>query len=151
MKKNPTDRMKDPFFAQLLFLIEQLVCMADQEAAGKGIVLKDSQIASALTKARGLFAGKEPKISESSEPDRIISKLIHSIHDLRNQFLEQIQNENGEQHKVPVDDRDWIGAIETVMDSISTRRSGIPCTRYYLDYVQDFIAEAVESARKKEF
>ncbi len=143
--------MKDPFFAQLLFLIEQLVCMADQEAAGKGIVLKDSQIVSALTKARGLFAGKEPKIIDSSEPDRIMAKLIHSIHDLSTQFLEQIQDENGELQKAPVDNRDWIGAIETVLDSISTRRSGIPGSRNYLDYVQDFIADAVERARKKEF
>jgi len=150
MKTNPTNRMKDPFFAQLMFLIEQLICKVDQEAAGKGIVLKDSQIMSALTKARGLFEGKQPKISDATELDLIIKKLILSIHGVQNEIMEQYLDEENVEHNVPVRTQDWLGAIETVMDSLSTRRSEIPGSRHYLDFVQDFIAEALQKQRKDE-
>ncbi|SFI19289.1 hypothetical protein [Nitrosomonas sp. Nm34] len=44
MKNKPRDRMKDSFYAGLLFQIEQMICQADDEAKSKGQILTDSQI-----------------------------------------------------------------------------------------------------------
>ena len=62
MKNNPTDRMKDPFYAGLLFKIEQIICQVDDEAKRQGLELTDSQIRSALVKARKKVAGEDPDI-----------------------------------------------------------------------------------------
>jgi len=82
MKTRPLDRMRDPFFAQLMFSIEDLVCTADSKARGKEIVLKDSQILFTLTKAQGLISGKQPHINDSTESDRILRNLIFAISQL---------------------------------------------------------------------
>jgi hypothetical protein len=82
MKTRPLDRMRDPFFAQLMFLIEDLVCTADSKARGKEVVLKDSQILLTLTKAQGLISGKQPHINDSTESDRILRNLIFAISQL---------------------------------------------------------------------
>ncbi|SDW17729.1 hypothetical protein [Nitrosomonas communis] len=50
MKNKLTDRMKDPFYASLLFQIEQMICQADDEAKSKGQILTDSQISRRLSK-----------------------------------------------------------------------------------------------------
>lgn len=52
MKHNPTDRMKDPFYAQLIFQIENMICVADADAKSRGITFTDSQVRSAILKAR---------------------------------------------------------------------------------------------------
>lgn len=124
MKARPADRMRDPFFAQLMFLIEQMICAADRDAAERGVILKDSQVQSALTKAKGLAAGKAPKIGESTEAERILKELIMSINQAPQNMIEQ--------------------SIEAVVDSIKTRRSGLPGSRDYLDFVQEFVARAKE-------
>lgn len=145
MKTRPLDRMRDPFFAQLMFFIEDLVCTADSEACGKKIVLKDSQILSALTKAQGLVSGKEPKINEATEADRIIKNLIFAI-------AQWNTNPNGpalrhleEGLMEPVSKKDWGLAIEAVANSLSIRRSKIPGSREYLDFVKGFIDQAKAS------
>lgn len=138
--------MRDPFFAQLMFLIEELICAADAEARGKQIILKDSQILSALTKTHGLVSGKEPKINESTEADRILKKLIFAISQLTTNpngpVLEQLEGGLLE----PVSKKYWGLAIEAVMESLSIRRSKIPGSREYLDFVKGFIDQA--KARK---
>lgn len=47
--------MKDPFYAGLLFQIENIICQADDEAQSKGIRLTDSQIKSVAHFVRGLI------------------------------------------------------------------------------------------------
>lgn len=45
MKKHG-DKMKDPFYARLIFTIEQFIYEADQTAESVGVKLTDSQIQS---------------------------------------------------------------------------------------------------------
>lgn len=70
MRDNPIDRMKDPFYASLMFQIEQIVCQADKEAKNKGIRLIDSQIKSALNKTRKTMRGEEPNISRTNDKEK---------------------------------------------------------------------------------
>jgi len=76
MKDSPTDRMKDPFYARLLFKIEQMICVADAEAKSQGLELTDSQVRSALVKAQKKVAGGEPDIPNATERDRVLAMLI---------------------------------------------------------------------------
>ena len=71
--------MKDPFYAGLLFQIEQMICQADDEAKSKGQILTDSQIRSALIKTRKRVGGGGPDIPETNERERIIAKLINNL------------------------------------------------------------------------
>lgn len=134
--------MRDPFFAHLMYLIEHMISLADREAEDQGLVLKDSQIQSALTKARGMAQGKSPKIEESTPADRILRDLILSIHHAPKDLMEQSDNAAGESHERPLQRIDWIMAIEAVIDSLKTRRSDIPGSRHYLDFVREFILRA---------
>ncbi len=136
--------MRDPFFAQLMFLIEKTICAADQDARQQGVTLKDSQIQSAINKAIGLASGKSPRMEETSEADRILRKLILSINHTINNKLEARIVDGKQQEEKPIRPAEWIMALESVMDSIKTRRSGIPGSRDYLDFVQGFILRAAK-------
>ena len=133
--------MRDPFYAGLMFMIEQKICVADGAAKEAGIILKDSQIQSALTKARGLAAGKEPKIEGSTEAEQILKALILSIYQTPKITMEPSGDTGISQKEEPLQMTDWILAIEAVVDSIKTRRSDVPGSRNYLDFVHDFSAQ----------
>ncbi len=124
-----------------MFMIEQKICVADGAAKEAGIILKDSQIQSALTKARGLAAGKEPKIEGSTEAEQILKALILSIYHAPKNMRKQLDDPAVSQNEEPLEAVDWILAIEAVVDSIKTRRSDVPGSRNYLDFVHDFIAQ----------
>jgi hypothetical protein len=49
----------------------------------------------------------------------------------------------------PVSKKDWGLAIEAVMKSLSIRRSKIPGSREYLDFVKDFIGQAKARANSR--
>ena len=142
MGKNPTDRMRDPFYAGLLFQIEHIICQADDEAKSKGIRLTDSQIKSALNKTRGKLEGGTPVIPTGSEKDKIIAQLIDSLCLAHHDLAERQQYPDGTETDKPLDVMDWIRAIETVEDSVKTRKSHIPGSRDYLDFVHGFIEQA---------
>ena len=142
MKTCPLDRMRDPFFAQLMFLIEDLVCTSDSEARGKEIVLKDSQILSALTKAHGLISGKQPQINDSTEGERILKNLIFAIAQLTANPDSPVLEPLEEGLLEPVSKKDWRLTIEAVMESLSIRRSKVPGSREYLDFLKNFIGKA---------
>jgi hypothetical protein len=149
MKTRPLDRMRDPFFAQLMFFIEDLVCTVDSEARGKEIVLKDSQILSALTKAHGLVSGKEPKINDSTESDRILKNLIFAIAQSTANPAGPVLEQLEDGILKLVNKEDWGLAIEAVMESLSIRRSKIPGSREYLDFLKDFIGQAKARANSR--
>lgn len=130
--------MRDPFFAQLMFLIEQTICNADRDAKEQGVILKDSQVQSALAKARGLAAGKAPKIEESTAAERILKELVLSICHAPQALAAQSLDAEGPRQEEPLRTADWNLAIEAVVDSIKTRRSEIPGSRDYLDFLRDF-------------
>ena len=134
--------MRDPFFAQLLFIIEQLICSADLRAKDLGITLRDSQIQSALIKAAAIASGKNPKVEAATEMDLILKDLIFSIIQEPENIIEKVLTDGQVTSEAALRIVDWIAAIETVLDSIKTRRSGVPGARDYLDYVHQFIAKA---------
>lgn len=124
-----------------MFMIEQIICVADGAANEAGIILKDSQIQSALTKARGLAAGKKPKIEGSAEAELILKALILGIYQTPKMMMEQSGDTGISQKERAPQMADWILAIEAVVDSIKTRRSDVPGSRNYLDFVHDFVAQ----------
>lgn len=142
MRYNPTDRMKDPYYAGLLFQIEQMVCQADDDAKTKGFQLTDSQVRSAILKARKKVQGAEPEIPESNAREQILAALIDSICKAPDDMMKRSISEGAEMEEEPLPISDWVNALETVEDSIKTRRSGLPGSRDYLNFIQGFIGQA---------
>ena len=145
MKNNPTDRMKDPFYAGLLFKIEQMICMADDEAKRQGLELNDSQVRSALIKAKKKVEGGEPDIPEVTERDRVLAMLIDGLFQAPDDILEQTTGAGGTVQEEPLRISEWCKALETVEDSVKTRKSNIPGSRNYLNFVHRFIQQAEET------
>ncbi len=139
MKTNPTDRMKDPFYAQLIFFAEDIISQADQEAKNKGIQLNDSQVRSAVIKAMKSVQGKSPEIPKSSERDNLLAELIDSL--VRAPQQMRIKADGSDASEEPLDNSVWSNALDTVADSIKTRKGDFPGSRFYLDFIQDFIAK----------
>jgi len=137
--------MQDPFFAGLMFRIERLVCAADRDAVEKGIVLKDSQVQSALNKAKGLAGGRTPKLAKNTEVDRLLAELATGIGLGPEGLAEEHVGDEGPKVQRPPSKSEWVQAIDAVIDSIKLRRSGIPASRDYLNFVHDFVAEAEKS------
>jgi len=135
--------MKDPYFAHLMFMIEELIFDADIEAKENGITFKDSQIQSVLAKAKGLSAGKHPLIEDSTETDRFLKALILRIDNVPTCTSIQSGDEDGPISEEPLKRSDWILAIETTKASLKVRKSAFPGSRTYLDYLQIFVKETL--------
>lgn len=140
-KRNPIDRMKDPFYARLLFQIERMICLADDEAKDAGVNLTDSHIRSALIKAKKLVQGEEPEVPQETDRDGILSQLIMSLYHAPDDILEERIHADGTREKQPLQVSHWIRAIETVMDSMKTWKGG-QGSRGYLDFLHRFLADA---------
>ncbi len=138
-KTNPTDRMKDPFYAGLLFQIEHIICQADEDAQAEGIRLTDSQIKSALIKTQKKMGGGDPTIPTGTPKDRILAELINSLCQAHHALMERTTGPGGHEIDKDLDEADWIRALETVEDSVETRRSDTPGSRNYLEFVHGFI------------
>ena len=137
--------MKDPFYAGLLFKIEQIICQVDDEAKRQGLELTDSQIRSALVKARKKVAGEDPDIPEATERDKILAMLIDGLFQAPDDIMEQILGADGTMEEEPLRLSEWIKALETVEDSVKTRKSNIPGSRDYLNFVHRFVQQAKEA------
>jgi len=142
MGRHSIHRLKDPFYVGLIFQIEQMICSADEEAKEAGWGLNDSQLQSALVKAHKLVKGAARKIPESSDRDRLLSKLIRSLHDARECLLEECVGDDGIAEQRPLRRVDWANALETVIDSIKRRKGGVSGSRAYLDFLPEFLASA---------
>ncbi|MBE2202972.1 MAG: hypothetical protein IAE94_01345 [Chthoniobacterales bacterium] len=130
------DLLKDPFYAQLMFVIESCICKADHNAAEMGVRLTDSNIKSALNKARKLTTNLviEPKPNIANRED-VIAELAASI--AANRKLLEVEGEDNQIRDIS--NEDWMKAIAAVSASLKVRMSGEPGGRYYLDYVREFI------------
>jgi hypothetical protein len=139
---NPVDRMKDPYYAMLLFQIEHIICQADDDARARGLQLTDSQVRSAILKARKKVQGAEPDIPETNEREQILAALIDSICQAPDNMLQRVVTDAGRIEEKPLPMTDWGNALETVANSIKTRKSNLPGSREYLDFLHGFIAQA---------
>lgn len=71
---------EEPFYAQSMYVIESAICKADDEAQQKGLRLTDSNIKSALNKARRTPAQRVPGPLEPIETrEDVIEELASSI------------------------------------------------------------------------
>lgn len=131
--------VRDPFFQRFLFQIEQSICTVDNDAKSEGVVLSDSQVRSALVKAKKLVQGASPQVSRESAPDRFLWVLIQNIVHAPDGLIDELQPTDG----VPLSDAQWVAywlkALDTVMESIKSRKSSSPGSRVYLDFVHGFI------------
>ncbi len=135
------DLMKDPYFAQLMYVIEQAICMGDTAAEQKGVRLTDSNIKSALNKARNMAADMVITPVERLETrEDFIMELALSIAANRKVILEEEDGPEGP-IQAEVSQDDWRKAILAVEASLKVRRSTEPGSRYYLDYVHQFIEQ----------
>jgi hypothetical protein len=142
MKNNPTDRMKDPFYAGLLFQIENIICQADDDAKSKGLQLTDSQVRSSLIRTQKKLQGGDPEIPQTNAREKILADLIDSLCRAPEALREETSADDGALQGKPLDILDWVRALETVEDSVKTRKSNIPGSRDYLEFLHAFIREA---------
>jgi hypothetical protein len=146
---NPTNRMKDPFYASLLFRVETHIHAVDYVAKVTGISLNDSQVRSAILRAAKVVAGQNPKLPDGNARDQLLASLVQVIADerIKTQMDPALAIGVGKE----ITPREWINALETVMDSIKTRTGSISGSRDYLDFLKGFMAESgVEIAVMKE-
>lgn len=134
--------MKDPFYAGLVFQIEHIICQADDDAKSKGLQLTDSQVRSTLIKTQKKLHGGGADIPPANEKDRILAELINSLCHAPNALMQQTTKADGTSEERPLEISDWLKALETVEDSVKTRKSSIPGSRDYLDFVHGFLAQA---------
>ncbi len=134
------DLMKDPFYAQLMFVVESSICKADKAAQEQGLRLTDSNIKSALNKARRMTPQKviAPVESLRSRED-FVEELARSIAANREILLEETDGAEGEMTEVS--QADWVKAISAVEASLKLRHSKEPGSRDYLDFVRSFVEE----------
>lgn len=135
------DPMRDPFYARLMFSIEKTICMTDRDAASKGIRLTDSNIKSALNKARHTAPQAAITGLEKVETrEDFVMELGLSIAANRRLLLEDSTEAPGLVWR-PVSPADWTIAISAVEASLKTRRSTEPGGRSYLDFIHTFVKE----------
>lgn len=144
------DRLKDPFYAQLLFHVEGTIYVHDRQAEQAGITLSDSHVKSALTKAYKLFLGESPEIPEKSARDQHLAALISDLLELPKNVLGTFANEREETVEGQIPRQIWANAIETTLASLNGRMSPAPGMRAYLDYLGEFLAEASEQINSEE-
>lgn len=143
MTSKPIDRMKDPFYVGLLFQIESIICRADDDAKTKGLQLTDSQVKSALIKTQKKLQGGDPDIPETNERERLLAGLIERLIQAGSSSrVEHSANGDGRAEDGAPSTSDWAKALETVEDSLKTRKSNVPGSRDYLDFVHGFIGQA---------
>ena len=135
------DALKDPFIAQLIWVIESIIHKADTLAKEDGICLTDSNVRSALIKAKKNVSLGEPP-ADTAKKDLILIQLVDSIIHQR-QFLGAFEGEEGgeESEGQEIELADWLLAIKAVIESVDIRRSKEPGTRYYLDFLKGFLAQ----------
>jgi hypothetical protein len=134
--------MKDPFYAGIVFEIERRILEGDQGARSRGIALTDSQVISVLTKGLGAAEGKPAKMPATSNPrDEFLAELCGKLKEARGAILEAEGDPDPDTAK-PIATADWVIALRCVIESARTRKGSAPGSRFYLDFLGPFIAEA---------
>lgn len=145
---NKAHLMNDPFFAGIMFNIESTIHDADRAAAAAGMELKDSHIKSCLSKVKTFAKGRRPKAEPKTEREKLILELAESIDKLRPEIRESSDPEKEFRDATPISTADWFSAVKAVEDSLKNHTmSG---TRYYLNFLIGFIAEARDDEPKSD-
>ena len=143
---NKAHLMDDPFYSAIMFRIESRICDADVAARKLEIELTDSNIKSCLNKVKILARGEEPKVEPRSERECFIVELALAIDEIGSKLREAPVSRESPDLARSVNAADWLLAVEAVEDSLKNHTS--PGTRFYLDFLKDFIADARNEERK---
>ena len=131
-KKNPSDLMKDPFYAQIMFRIETLIHERDEEAKRESdLTLKDTNVKSAIRKAMGMLQGKSPQLDSSTPQNQWIGRIAIDLSGL-GESMNASEN---------IERKDYIRALLAVENSLKTRRELEGHSRGYLDFLKRFIEQ----------
>ena len=135
------EAFRDPFLSHLCFHQEQMIQAADDHAAARGVTITDSNVRSAVIKARALTAGESPKFPEGRPRDTIVRKLSHALHAMRDELgvTDDPDTPADDSAVEAISPRDWIAALDAVEASIALRKSPVPGARDYLDYARNFL------------
>lgn len=144
MRTNPIDRVRDPFYAELVYTVERTILQADRSAKAASIRLTDSQIRSALNKARKVVAGESPSIPTETPREELLAGLIENIVALRSGLAIRPAHEGAAEPIEPADERAMIAGvvtntIETVETLVANRESDTPGSRDYLEFLSSFV------------
>jgi len=140
------DLMNDPFYAQLIHVIESTIVKIDKAASQSGFKCTDSLVKSALNKARRLES-PDPANGRPDPANReeFIQEMANAIAVCRQElFIEGSCCEeecSSDTHQHGVSHGDWVRAISAVEASLKIRRSPEPGGRDYLDFIQKFVTE----------
>jgi hypothetical protein len=144
--------LKDPFYAQIIYMVEEKLHESDKLAATRGITLSDSAIRSALVRAMNEAEGKQSKTPPGPSPkDQFLAELVAQLAILRS-CIDVASNEDDakdESKLEPLPRADWIIVLDAIKESCAIRTSSAPASRDYLDYIATFLAEAQERIGKK--
>jgi hypothetical protein len=133
------DRLRDEFYAQLVYQLEARIGRADAEAKSKGLLLNDSQVRSALLRAVKVLKGQNPAIPQGNERDAFLAQLVANLIEARAdvRFAEAGNETNPE----PVSETIWCNACEAVVASVNIHKIDVPGSRNYLDYLGSFLSK----------
>ena len=131
---NTTDIMKDPFYTPILFQVESQIHRCATAAKSNGIALNDSQIRSALNKARKTAEGSKPQIPSATPRDQVLAGLCEMLLKVRLGLM--IEDHEGNQ--TPLSTREWTLCLRTVEESIARHSSGSG-SQAYLEFLGGFI------------
>jgi hypothetical protein len=134
--------MKNPLYAKIMFAIEQIICLSDNEAEERGVTLTDSQVRSALIKARKRILGEDPTVPGETDRDQVLAGLITKVEDVTTNLVAEVELPDGTAEERPLDPTLWANSLEAVEDSIKTRRVGGSGSRAYLSFIHGFVRDA---------
>ena len=123
---------QDPFYNRIIYRVETHLAERDQQAqAEDSVTLNDSDVKSALRKAIGFLAGKQPLSKPKHAKERWKGTLAiefigiyESLH--REEAVTRIQYKR---------------VLLTIEDSLKIRRDRAGHPRGYLDFLREFIAD----------
>jgi hypothetical protein len=129
----PRDLMTDPFYAQVMFIIESKIHEYDQQPPGSASVkLTDSDVKSAIRKTMSILGGKKPVAIPSNERERSKGQLAIELVGVF-EFL---------QANSKVSRGEYLKTLLAVEDSLKTRHEYYGRSRGYMDFLDEFIKDA---------
>ena len=131
-RKNITDLMQDPYYAEIMLQIESKIHEADSRSEKDyGVSLTDSNVKSAIRGAMGFVKSRPPLLKSDKPRDECLGRLATELAGI-GELLEQTQD------VVP---RDYLRALLAVEDSLKTRHDHHGGPRGYLDFLGSFLNE----------
>ena len=131
-RKDITDLMKDPYYAEIMLEIETKIHEADSRSEENyGVSLTDSNAKSAIRKAMGFMKRRPPQLKSDKPRDECLGGLAIELAGIGERLGQKQDVEPG----------DYLRALLAVEDSLKTRNDHHGGPRGYLDFLGSFLGE----------